>query len=134
MNTIPPRMIIKSGSVLIVPRSGSSQGDVTSQVADHGQLSLAPEIVTRRTVVRAGKRDTVASIASRYKLSASQVADWNNVGTSAGFKAGQQIILHLPVRGARTTLRTQARSGGSARAPAKAGTRKAVIVPARKRR
>jgi membrane-bound lytic murein transglycosylase D len=130
-------MLIKAGSVLIVPRNSEKQGDVGSHVADNGQLSLAPEIVTRRTVIKAGKRDTVASIAARYRLSAGQVADWNNVGASAVFKAGQQVVLHLPVRAAArtTTLRAQARP--STRAPVRAsaaGTRKAVVVPQRKRR
>mgnify|MGYP001627384097 CR=1 FL=1 len=133
VNSIPPRMLIKAGSVLIVPRHGEKHADVTSHVADNGQLSLAPEIVTRRTLVKAGKRDTVASIAARFKLSAAQVAEWNDVGPSAGFKAGQPVVLHLPVRGGRAApIRAQARP--AARAPVKASTRKAVVVPARKRR
>ncbi len=65
-------MLIKAGSVLIVPRTAKTQDDVASHVADNGQLSLAPEIVTRRTAVKAGKHDTVASIARRYKLSAAR--------------------------------------------------------------
>jgi membrane-bound lytic murein transglycosylase D len=105
VNSIPPRMLIKAGSVLIVPRKGNTQSDVASHVADNGQLSLAPESVTRRTTVKAGKHDTVASIATRYKLSPAQVAEWNEVGTSATFRAGQQIVLHLPVRVARAPVR-----------------------------
>lgn len=113
VNTIPPRMVIKAGSVLIVPRSGQRQEDVTSHVADNGQLSLAPESTTRRTVVKAGKRDSVATIAKRYRVSPSQVADWNNVGASASFQAGQQVVLHLPSRGgsARAPVRASAKSG-----------------------
>jgi membrane-bound lytic murein transglycosylase D len=99
-NNIPPRMLIKSGSVLIVPRKGTTQADVTSQVADHGQLSLAPEMTLRRTVVKAGRNETVATIARRYKLNAVQVAEWNEVGVTAAFKVGQQVVLHLPVRAA----------------------------------
>ncbi len=98
LNSIPPRMLIKAGSVLIVPRKGPGQGDVTSHVADNAQLSLAPEIVTRRTTVRAGKRETVATIARRYKFTPHQVAEWNNVGTSAAFRPGQQVVLFLQVR------------------------------------
>jgi membrane-bound lytic murein transglycosylase D len=97
-NTIPPRMLIQGGSVLIVPRAPAQQQDVTSQVADNGQLNLAPEIVNRRTTVRAGKRDTVAGIARRYKLNPADVASWNDVAASAAFKAGQQVVLFLPVR------------------------------------
>jgi membrane-bound lytic murein transglycosylase D len=98
LNDIPPRMLIKAGSALIVPRGSAIQEDVNSRLADNGQLALAPEIVTRRTTVRAGKRDTVASIAQRYRVSAASVADWNDVKLGAAFKAGQQVVLHLPVR------------------------------------
>jgi membrane-bound lytic murein transglycosylase D len=137
VNSIPPRMLIKAGSVLIVPRRGSTQSDVAEHVADNGQLSLAPEIVTRRTVVRAGKRDTVASIARRYRLSAMQVADWNDVGTSAAFKPGQQVVLHLPVRGvARAPVRVNARNVKqvSSRAAVKVAPKSAAKKPVAKRR
>jgi membrane-bound lytic murein transglycosylase D len=66
VNAIPPRMLIKAGSVLIVPRKSTVQSDVTSHLADNGQLSLAPEITTRRTVVKAGRKDSVVAIARRY--------------------------------------------------------------------
>jgi membrane-bound lytic murein transglycosylase D len=98
VNSIPPRMLIKAGSVLIVPRRNANQHDVTGHVADNAQLSLAPEIVIKRTVVKAGRRDTVASIARRYKVSPAQVAEWNGVRATAAFRPGQQVVLHLPVR------------------------------------
>jgi len=97
INNIPPRMLIKAGSTLLVPRSGTSVTDVTSHVADNGQVLLAPEIVTRRTTVRARKGESVATIAKRYGLSTSSVADWNKVAVSAAFKAGQSIVVFLPV-------------------------------------
>jgi membrane-bound lytic murein transglycosylase D len=128
INSIPPRMLIKSGSVLIVPRKSTTQSDVGSHVADHGQLSLAPEIVTRRTVVRAGKRDSVATIARRYKLSAAQVADWNDVGASAG------LLVLRPGRGpgrAPPPPTMRAKAGGTARTPVKAA-RKPVITKKRR--
>jgi membrane-bound lytic murein transglycosylase D len=112
VNAIPPRMLIKAGSVLIVPRSAKVQDDVASHVADNGQLSLAPENVTRKTTVKAGKRDTVASIAKRYRVSASQVAQWNDVAPSAAFHAGQAVVVYLPLRSpARASARVQARKG-----------------------
>ncbi|MDB5941174.1 MAG: peptidoglycan lytic transglycosylase, Glycoside Hydrolase Family 23-like protein [Ramlibacter sp.] len=117
-NTIPPRMLIKGGSVLIVPRTPQQQNDVTSHMADNGQLDLTPEIVTRRTVVRAGKRETVASVARRYGLQPGQVAGWNNVLASAAFKPGQQVVVFLPVKaqaahrpGREQAVRVPARSG-----------------------
>jgi membrane-bound lytic murein transglycosylase D len=112
VNTIPPRMLIKAGSVLIVPRSADMQKDVASHVADHGQLNLSPEQVSRRTTVKAGKRDSVASIAKRYRLSAAQVAEWNSVGASAAFKQGQQVVVYLPVKaGVRGRTRAGAKAG-----------------------
>jgi membrane-bound lytic murein transglycosylase D len=119
VNTIPPRMLIKAGSVLIVPRSAKVQADVTSHVADTGQLNLSPERVTRRATVKAGKRDTVASIAKRYRLSAAQVAEWNSVGAASAFKPGQQVVVYLPVKtGMRAGSRSSAKAGarGSKRA------------------
>ncbi len=98
INAIPPRMLVKGGSALIVPRSATMRQDVTGYVADNGQMSFTPEIVTHRTVVRAKKRDSVASLASRYRVSAASVADWNDTRTSAVFKAGEQVVLYLPVR------------------------------------
>jgi peptidoglycan lytic transglycosylase D len=112
VNTIPPRMLIKAGSVLIVPRSAKVQADVTSHVADTGQLNLSPERVTRRAAVKAGKRDTVASIAKRYRASAAQVAEWNSVAASAAFKPGQQVVVYLPVKtGVHARTRASTKTG-----------------------
>jgi membrane-bound lytic murein transglycosylase D len=133
VNTIPPRMLIKAGSVLIVPRSAKVQNDVTSHVADNGQLSLAPQDVTRRTTVKAGKHDTVASVAKRFRLNAAQLAEWNSVGLSASFKAGQQVIVYLPVKtGAQARARKAAPKAGTR---AKAGGRetKSSATPAKRR-
>jgi membrane-bound lytic murein transglycosylase D len=47
-NNIPPRMIIKAGSALLVPRGSNILGDVTAQVADNGKLDLSPEAAAKR--------------------------------------------------------------------------------------
>ncbi|MBG9387168.1 transglycosylase SLT domain-containing protein [Caenimonas aquaedulcis] len=135
VNTIPPRMLIKAGSVLIVPRSAKMQNDVASHVADNGQLNLAPESVTRKSTVKAGKRDTVASIARRYRLSPAQVAEWNGVSASAAFHAGQQVVVYLPVRAsARHTPRAGAKAAGHGGYKAsKASPGRRTAKPAHKR-
>jgi membrane-bound lytic murein transglycosylase D len=74
---------------------------VTVRIADNGQLSLVPETVLRRIVLKAGKRgDTVTNVARRYGLAPAKVAEWNGVSTSAHFKPGQEIVVHrwVPVR------------------------------------
>jgi len=124
INQIPPRMLIRAGSTVLVPRSAKVENDVASHIADNAQLSLAPEVVTRRTVIKARKGDSVASIARRYRLSAAQVADWNDVGASAAFKLGQQVVVYLPVRA----------SGNAARKPvSKAPVQRSVRPQGRKR-
>ena len=119
LNNIPPRMLIKAGSALMVPRSAAIRQDVSSHLADNGQLAFTPETVTRRTSVRARKGETVASLARRYKLSAASVADWNDVRANAAFKAGQQVVVYLPVRQAQPQARG-GRSAGNKRAAAPA--------------
>lgn len=108
VNQIPPRVTIQAGSVLLVPRSGTQADDVASHVADNGQLRLVPDVVVRRTLVKAGKQDTVLSLARRYKLNAADVASWNNVGLASAFKAGQQVALFLPVKARAQPVRKSA--------------------------
>ncbi len=99
VNKIPPRMLIKAGSALLVPRTGKQDNDVATKVADNGQLNLAPEVVLRKQTVKARKKDTVTSLAQRYKVAAADVAKWNNVSTDAVLKPGQKIMLMLPAKG-----------------------------------
>lgn len=103
VNDIPTHMIIRAGSTLLVPRPANLERDVTERIADNGQLSLTPEVVLRRIVLKAGKRDTVATVSRRYGLPVAKVAEWNNVGTSASFKPGQHIVIHrwVPVNSSR---------------------------------
>jgi len=101
LNGIPPRMLIRSGSYLLVLRGAKLDQDVGTKVADNGQLSLTPEIVLRRKVVKAGKKDTVASIASRYKTTPANVAQWNRVSASAAFKPGQKVVVFVPANAAK---------------------------------
>lgn len=114
VNQIPARMLIKAGSTLLVRRAARLDADVSSHIADNGWLSLAPETVLRRTLVKAGKRDTVALLAQRYSVGATQVAGWNKVAVTASFKAGQKVVLYLPVKAKapRAAKRTVARAAG----------------------
>lgn len=120
VNSIPPRMLIKAGSTLLVPRTAKMDSDVASHVADNAQMAFAPEVVTRRTVIKARKGETVATVAKRYGLSAASVAEWNDVGLKAAFKMGHQVVVFLPVKAkvvrhsapARSNIKTIKRSPG----------------------
>jgi membrane-bound lytic murein transglycosylase D len=99
VNKIPPRMLVKAGSTLLVPRSQSLLKDVSLHVAENAMMSLAPEALPpRRITHRAVKGDTVASVARRYGVSASQVAGWNKVSAGASFAAGHSVTVYVPQR------------------------------------
>lgn len=98
LNRIPPRMLIKQGSTLLVPRSAKQDKDVSEHVADNGQVSFSPEIVLKKMMVKLRKSETVASIAKRYKVTVASVAGWNKVTAAATFKAKQSVVLYLPAK------------------------------------
>jgi membrane-bound lytic murein transglycosylase D len=104
---------VRAGSTLLVPRS-NHMPDVTEKVADNSQLSLAPEVVLKRSTVKAGRGETVASIARKYKTTAANVAEWNKVSTSAGFKPGQSVVLFLPAH-AKVAASSSPKTGGTAK-------------------
>ena len=103
VNAIPARMVVRAGSSLLVPRSSHMLVDVSEKVADNGQLSLGPEIVFKRSVVRARKGDNVSTVARRYKVNAEQLAQWNKTTVASRFKPGQQVVIMQPVRAGRAT-------------------------------
>jgi membrane-bound lytic murein transglycosylase D len=100
VNRIPPRMLIKTGSTLLVPRGARVEDDVSEHVADNAVIALAPDVPPlKRVSFRAGKRgDSVASVARRYRVSSLQVARWNKVTTAAKFKPGTTIVVYVPQR------------------------------------
>jgi membrane-bound lytic murein transglycosylase D len=98
VNLIPPRMLVKVGSTLLVPRAAHTQQDVAGPVVENAMLSLAQEARPRRRVsLKAGRQGaTVMAIARHYRLSPSQVAQWNGTTPQGRFKPGQAITLMLP--------------------------------------
>ncbi len=65
LNNIPPRMLIKAGSALLITRNANTLSDVTAQVADNGHLDLSPEAVAKhKTTVKGGKHGKGTKTAS----------------------------------------------------------------------
>jgi len=129
VNRIPPRMLVKAGSTLLVPRGAARQNDVSEHIADNAMMTLAPDRpALHRVALKAGKKDTVASIALRYKLGVSQVAQWNQVGTSASFKPGQTVVLYMTRPASRgRTVRTAAVSRPAATKATRTADSKALL-------
>jgi membrane-bound lytic murein transglycosylase D len=134
INNIPPRMMIKAGSTLLVPRSKRIENDVTVQVADNGQIGMSPELLARRTLVIARKSETVSTIAKRYRMTATSVAEWNNKSASSSFRSGEQVVLYLPLKSkamGRTSGKTLAKASGLGIKHAKRAGAKSVRVAKR---
>ena len=112
VNKIPGGMLIRAGSTLMVRRAGSFNQDVSNHLADNGQLKLAPEVALRKTLIKAGNNESVALLAKRYRVSPQALASWNKVSQGAVFKAGQTVVLFLPVK-AKPYTDTQASAGKS---------------------
>ena len=116
INFIPPRMSVRAGSTLLVPRSAHSVIDVSEHLADTATMALSPQALpARRVVFKAGVRgDSVAAVARRYRVSPAMVAQWNKVGPQTAFKAGQMVVVMLPAATARPAVRTAKPTGRSA--------------------
>ncbi len=117
VNHIPPRMLVKAGSTLLVPRSAQHASDVDEHLADNALLALAPESRPMRSVkFKAGRHgDSVAAVAKRYRVSAAQVAAWNGVAPGAKFKAGQMIVVQLAAPATRVAAKAAPAKRGKAR-------------------
>lgn len=126
INQIPPRMMIKSGSVLLVPRSARhAHQDVPEHVAENGQTLLVPEASQgRKVVVKARKGESVGTMARRLRISAQQLAQWNELGANDPLKPGQALVMFVHAK-------PSVKSSGAK--SAKSGTRKAAPSRSRKR-
>ena len=121
VNRIPPRMLVKIGSTLLVPRAAHTKHDVTGHIAENATMSLAPEArAQRRVALKAGGQgETVAAVARRYRVTPAQVAQWNKVSVQARFKPGQTYFVILPA----------AAPAKAAAAPRKAKPRRTQFAP-----
>ena len=132
INRIPPKMLVRSGSTLLVPRSSHKTADVSEHLADNATIALAPDLPPMRKVtLRAGKKgESVAAVARRYKTTPAQVAQWNKVSPGGQFKAGSTIVVYVPQGPARGRA-VAAKSTGRAVAAKPAGRASAKAAPTR---
>jgi membrane-bound lytic murein transglycosylase D len=91
INNIPPRMLLKSGSTLIVPKNNlEAQSANISAHLDNAQVHLAPELVRRSVMVH--KKETWAKLAARTRMSAASLQNWNrNIGK---LRKGMMVIYY----------------------------------------
>jgi membrane-bound lytic murein transglycosylase D len=138
VNHIPPRMVLKAGSTILVPKTEEShEADIAPEVADNATMAMEPDAPpTRRIYVKVGKRDTLASIAKRHRVSVAQIKGWNHLSQDSVAK-GQSLQLQVPNRiaagkkkGGKLLARNR-RQTKVAKAPAKTRTGKTVVASAK---
>lgn len=113
VNNIPPKMVLKAGSTILVPRTGeTAQKDITQDVADNATMAMAPDVPdSKRINVTVKKNETIKAIANRYKVTIGQVKNWNDL-RSEKLASGQKLELHVPFRSA-SPSRTASKSKSS---------------------
>ena len=141
-NAIPPNMHPTAGSTVLVPKPPTAADkDIGVEVADNAMLAVAPDEPPRKKItVKVGKRDTMASITARYKVTADEVRKWNDL---KGDKLAAGQSLKLEVKAAKKLKGSKADKETKVEKPAKGGkpvkavssTReKKKVEPAHKRR
>ena len=134
VNRIPPRMLIKAGSTLLVPRGNALLADVSSDGRRQRHDGARARRRRRCARCRCAPASTTASprVAKRYRVSAAQVAQWNDVGAGASFAPGQTIVVYVAAQGAarRRRRRTAAPRGRRTDARARAAAQGRKPQPA----
>jgi membrane-bound lytic murein transglycosylase D len=97
-NNIPPKMRLKAGSTILVPKAEDEvEKDIAIEVADNATMAMEPDVQDRKIMVKVGPKDTLASIARRNKVTVAQIKSWNNLSRDSVAK-GQSLELHVPGR------------------------------------
>ncbi len=127
VNNIPPKMLLKAGSTILVPRmEDAAQKDITQDVADNATLAMTPDVPdTKRINVTVKKSDNIKSIANRHKVTVAQIKSWNNLRNDK-LANGQKLELHVPYSATKTASKSSAKNTKQA-----SNTSKSKVVAAK---
>jgi membrane-bound lytic murein transglycosylase D len=96
VNNIPPRMVLKAGSTILVPRPEEQDKDIAMEVAETATLAMEPDRpATRRINIKVGGNDTLSSIAARNGVSVADIKEWNKLSRDS-VSRGQTLALQVP--------------------------------------
>ena len=141
VNNIPPNMRLKAGSTVLVPKTEQApEKDIAPEIVDNARIAVEPDVPdTKKIWVKVGRKDTLASIASRNRVTVAQIKDWNHLRQEK-VAAGTSLQLNVPYKAPapRVVTRTAARKVAPARhhvaaKPAPRNT-KVAAKPAKKKR
>jgi membrane-bound lytic murein transglycosylase D len=93
-NRIPPKMRIRPGSTILVPRPGHVKNDISATIASNAALYMEPDLPAFvRVTHTVRKGESLTSIAKRYRLTEAQIRGWNKIGATVS--AGQKLSLQV---------------------------------------
>lgn len=140
VNNIPPHMRLKAGSTVLVPKPEQApEKDIAPEIVDNARIAIEPDVPdTRRVWVKVGRKDSLASIAQRNKVTVAQIKEWNDLKQDKVAR-GQSLQLNLPYKVVTSVKRSTRPVAGKAqtrRVAAKPAPRnvKAVAKPVKKKR
>ncbi len=95
-NSIPANMHPKAGSTVLVPKLASAPDkDISQDIADNAMLSVEADEPPRKKIsVQVSKRDTIDSIAKRYKVKVAEIRQWNDMKNDK-LSPGQSLKLEV---------------------------------------
>ncbi len=107
-NAIPPKMRLRAGSTILVPKTEAVQeSNITAEVADNAKMLIEPDVAdTRKLMFKVGKRDSLASIAARYKVSVADLKSWNGLQRDQ-VSNGQRLQIQVPIVAKRASTPTR---------------------------
>jgi membrane-bound lytic murein transglycosylase D len=99
VNNIPPKTHLVAGSTILVPKSAAqaSEKDIAPELADNAKIAVELDNPVRNIYVKVGKRDSLASIAQRNRVTVAQIKGWNNLKADK-VAVGQRLQLQVPYR------------------------------------
>lgn len=103
-NKIPPKMVLQSGSIILVPKTGTSpKDDISEDIINTAEVSWESEIPkTKRIVMKIKPNDCLSTIARRYNVKVSQIKKWNKLKNSR-IRAGKRLVLYVKYEHTRRT-------------------------------
>ena len=130
-NNIPPRMRLKAGSTILVPKTAqAAEKDIAPEVADTATMMVEPDVPdSRKITIKVGKRDSLESIARRNNVSVAQIKSWNNLRHDK-VAAGQKLQLQVPYKVATHKKAAKPATNVAHRAKASSPTRSTKRVAA----
>mgnify|MGYP002079037646 CR=1 FL=1 len=101
INRIPPKMLVKAGSTLLVQRAETRVADVPEHVADNAHMALAPDVPPLKKIgLKARRGDPRAARAKRHGVTVAQMAQWNRLDADTRFRKPQALIAWVPLKAA----------------------------------